>query len=172
MADMFVGDEVRADVSFAVASRRLAALAGSPLVGVSHRAWGDGLARVGPAGSVPGLSKLVRVQVRELVQRDGTATLTLRWQATGALGGLFPVLDADITVIPDGDDASLIGLEGVYGPPGGIVGAGIDRAVLHRVATATVRSFLSYITQAITDPEAGPAMTRPSVPDGTDWAIS
>lgn len=121
---------------------------------------------------MPGLSKLVRVQVRELVQRDGTATLTLRWQATGALGGLFPVLDADITVIPDGDDASLIGLEGVYGPPGGIVGAGIDRAVLHRVATATVRSFLSYITQAITDPEAGPAMTRPSVPDGTDWAIS
>jgi hypothetical protein len=172
MADMFVGDEVRADVSFAIASRRLAALAGSPLVDVSHRAWGDGLARVGPAGSVPGLSKLVRVQVRDLVRRDGTATLTLRWQATGALGGLFPVLDADITVIPDGDEATLIGLEGVYGPPGGIVGAGIDRAVLHRIATATVRSFLSLIAHAIADPEPDAAGARPAVPDGIGRALS
>jgi hypothetical protein len=157
MTDMFVGDEVRADVSFAVASRRLADLAGSSLTSVSQGAWGDGLARVGPATSVPGLSKLVRVQFREPVWRDGVMTLTLRWQATGVLGGLFPVLDADISLAPDGAHATLIGLAGVYGPPGGIVGAGLDWAVLHRVATATVRSFLSRIASAVTDTVASPA---------------
>jgi hypothetical protein len=149
---MFVGDEVRANVSYDVATRRLAALAGSPLVSASHGAWADGLARVGPAGAVPGLSKLVRVQFRDLVRRDGVATLTLRWQATGALGVLFPVLDADVTLIADGEEATLIGLDGVYGPPGGLVGAGLDRAVLHRIATATVRSFLSRVADAISEP--------------------
>jgi hypothetical protein len=165
MADMFVGDEVRADISFAVATRRLADLAGTSLISASHGAWSDGLARVGPAGSVPGLSKLVRVQFRDPVSRDGAVTLTLRWQATGALGGLFPVLDADITLIPDGEHATLIGLEGVYGPPGGVVGAGLNRAVLHRVATATVRSFLSRIAVAITDPVATPADGVAVVPE-------
>jgi hypothetical protein len=154
---MFVGDEVRADVSFALATARLAGLAVDSLAGLADGAWGDGLARVGPAGSVPGLSKLVQVQVRELVQRDQYAQLTLRWQATGALGGLFPVLDADITLIPDGDDATLIGLAGVYGPPGGVVGAGLDRAVLHRVATATIRSFLARIAAVVALPEPGEA---------------
>ena len=154
MAGMFVSDEVRADVSFAVASRRLADLAASSLASASHGAWGDGLARVGPAGSLPGLSKLVHVQVRDPVWHEGVVTLTLRWQATGALGGLFPVLDADVSAIPDGADATLIGLAGVYGPPGGIVGAGLDRAVLHRVATATVRSFLARIAGAVTAPVA------------------
>ncbi|HTA10184.1 MAG TPA: hypothetical protein VK836_16815 [Streptosporangiaceae bacterium] len=173
----FVADEVRAEVSFAVASQRLAALAGSALVGVSHLAWRDGLARVGPAGSLPGLSKLVHVQFRDLVQRNGTATLTLRWQATGALGGLLPALDADVTVIPDGDDATLIGLEGVYGPPGGFIGAGIDRALLHRIATATVRSFLSGIAQAIADlncadPAPGAVGARPTVPEGSQPTVS
>jgi hypothetical protein len=148
---MFVSDEVRADASFGVAVQRLADLALDSLAGLADGAWGDGLARVGP---VPGLSKLVQVQATELVQRDQCAQLTLRWQATGPFGGLFPVLDADITLIPDGDAATLIGLSGVYGPPGGAVGAGLDRAILHRVATATIRSFLARIAAVVAQPES------------------
>ena len=115
---MFVGDEVSVEASFAAASRRLAALIdGNALVRASHGAWGEGLARVGPAGPVPGLSKLVHIQFRELAHRGGVAVLTLRWQAAGPACGLFPVLDADLTLVPHGENATLLGLAGVYGPP-------------------------------------------------------
>jgi hypothetical protein len=78
--------------------------------------------------------------------------VTLRWEAAGASERLFPVLDADITLIPDGDDATLIGLQGVYGPPAGSVGEMLDRAILHRIAAATIRSFLNRLAAAIQDP--------------------
>lgn len=61
---------------------------------------------------MPAPSKLVRVQFREPVQRGAVRVLTLRWEATGATGRIFPVLDADITLIPDGE-ATLLGLGGV-----------------------------------------------------------
>lgn len=150
---MFVRDELRAEVSFAAAAARLNNLiGGGSLVRASHAAWGEGIARVGPIGPVPGMSKLVRVRFREPVQHGATLVLTLRWEATGAGGPLFPVLDADVTLIPDGDQATLIALDGVYRPPGGAVGAGLDRAILHKVAIATIRSLLGQITDAITHP--------------------
>lgn len=155
---MFVSDEVSVDASFAAASGRLSALMdGIALVRASHGAWGEGLARVGPAGPVPGLSKLVHVQYRELAHRGGVAVLTLRWQAAGAAGGLFPVLDADLTLVPHGANAALLGLDGVYGPPAGALGAALDRALLHRVAAATARSLLRRIADAIADPVPDPA---------------
>ena len=155
---MFIGDEVRAEVSVAAATARLASLlAGTTLSTASHAAWSEGIARIGPAGPVPGLSKLVHVRVREPVQRGAVTVLALRWEAVGASERLFPVLDADITLIPDGDDATLIGLHGVYGPPAGSVGGMLDRAILHRIAAATIRSFLSRLASAIKDPVIGRA---------------
>ena len=118
---MFVGDELRVEVSFAAAAPRLANLiGGGSLVRASHAAWGEGIARVGPIGPVPAMSKLVRVRFREPVQHGATLVLTLRWEATGASGALFPVLDADIVFVPDGDQATLIGLSGAYRPPEGL----------------------------------------------------
>ena len=102
---MFVGDEVRLDVSFAVAWERLARLGGNgALTGASEDAYGPGLTRVGVAG----VSKLVRVQVRELSCTDQTAGLALRWMATGTGGALFPVLDADLTLTPAGEGTILM----------------------------------------------------------------
>jgi hypothetical protein len=112
---------------------------------------------------VPALSKLVRVQFREPVRRGAVTVLTLRWEATGATGRIFPVLDADITLAPDGEEATLLGLDGVYGPPGGAVGAGLDRVILHRIATATVRSFLTRIAGAITSPATAAELSEPNV---------
>ncbi len=155
---MFVSDEIRVEAGFEAASKRLSDLAdGTALGRVSRGAWGDGIARVGPVGPLPGLSKLVHVQFRELARRGGVAVLTIRWQATGAAGGLFPVLDADITLAPDGENAALLGIDGVYGPPAGAIGAAMDRALLHRIATATARSFLNRLADAIADPVPDPA---------------
>src|SRR6266851_5350308 len=118
---MFVGDEVRLDVSFAVARERL-----------------------------------VRVQVRELRSTDRSAGLALRWEATGAGGGLFPVLDADIKLAPAGQQGTLLTMAGAYRPPFGPLGGALDRAVLHRVAAATVRSFVARVAAQITG-QPGPA---------------
>ncbi len=55
-------------------------------------------------------------------------------------------------LVPDGEESALLGLEGVYRPPGGAAGAGLDRLLLHRIAVATVHSFLTRIADAITGP--------------------
>ena len=123
---MFVGDEVRLDVGFAVARERLTRLGESgALFAPSADGYGAGLARVGPGV----VSKLVRVQVRELSWTDRSGGLALRWEATGAGGKLFPVLDADLTIIDFGARGTLVALAGVYRPPLGTLGQVLDRAV-------------------------------------------
>ena len=144
---MFVGDEVRLDVGFAVARERLTRLGESgALFAPSADAYG--LARVGPGG---GVATLVRVQVRELSWTDRSGGLALRWEATGAGGKLFPVLDADLTLVDFGAQGTLVALAGVYRPPLGALGHALDRAVLHRVAVATIKSFLAQVAAQLAD---------------------
>ncbi len=153
---MFVSGEVLLDVSFAAAQARLASLArGGSLLSASQAACGDGitgLARVGPLGGGPGMSRLVQVHVRDLVTREGSAVLALRREAAGPGGGLFPALDAGITLTPAGDQASLLKLAGAYRPPLRGLGAGLDRAIMHRVATATTRTFMNRVAGGIAHP--------------------
>ena len=137
---VFISDEVLLSVSFAAAQARLANLArGGSLLSASQAAYDEGitgLVRVGPLGSGPGISRLVQVHFRDLVTREGSAVLTLRWETAGPGGGLFPALDADITLTPAGEQVTSLKLAGAYRPPLGAVGAGLDGAILHRVATA------------------------------------
>jgi hypothetical protein len=152
---MIVSESVRLDVGFAAAQARLANLAhDSTLLTASRRSYGEGLTavRVGPVGGALGLSKLVEVRYRELVTRNDAAVLTLRWEASGSSGGLFPALDADVTLAPDGDDATVLRLDGAYRPPFGGIGAGLDRALLRRVAVATVADFIGRLADAIVSP--------------------
>ncbi|MGE5287800.1 MAG: hypothetical protein ACM3ML_11455 [Micromonosporaceae bacterium] len=171
---MFVGAEVVLEVSFDAARARLANLIrGGSLVNASKHAYGDGitgLARVGPLGSASAMSRLVEVHFRDLVAHDDSAVLTLRWEATGPGGGLFPALDADITLTPAGEQATLLTLAGAYRPPLGPLGTGLDRAILHRVAGATIRSFVNHVADAVAhpardrEPGRGNARTEPSWP--------
>jgi hypothetical protein len=150
---MFVGDEIRVPVSAEVAAGRLTVLLGrGSLDAASQAAWSQGVARVGPLGPVPGLSKLVRVQFTQPAFRGAITVFPLRWEATGIGGALYPALDADIVIMPDGDDGALLCLDGVYRPPGGQPGAALDNAILHRVAAATIRALLEQLGEAITRP--------------------
>jgi hypothetical protein len=94
------------------------------------------------------------VQLGELVTHGESAQLALRWEVAGPGGGLFPALDADITLARADDMATTLTLTGVYRPPLGGVGAGIDQAILHRVAVATIRDFLGRVGEAISASEA------------------
>jgi hypothetical protein len=164
---MFVSHQLVLGVSFRAAQARLENLThGGWLSTASGGAYADGLAglvRVGPFGDVPGASKLVKVSLLEPVPRDDVMVLSLRWEATGVTGGLFPVLDADLTVTPAGAGQTVMRLDGVYRPPLGGVGAGLDRVVLGRVATATIRSLLTRVADALTSPApAAETAARPA----------
>ena len=161
---MFVSRQVLIDVSYAVARTRFAQFIHSGwLTDASDRAHANGLSgliRVGPFGAVLGASKLVRVQTLDPVPRDNTVVLPLRWEATGALGRLFPVLDADLILTPAGTGGSCLELRGVYRAPLAGAGAAADRLMLHRAATATVCALLRDVAETITVPAARPAWAR------------
>jgi hypothetical protein len=157
---MFASHEVRLNLTFARAQARLAALcdAAGWLSGPSEQAYAEGLAGlvpVGPSGAVLGVSRLVRVQLLEPVPRDDMVVLPLRWEASGAAGQLFPVLDANLVLTPAGEDAATLALTGAYRPPLDTPGEVFDPALVNRAAAATVRSLLARLADSMVAGEAG-----------------
>ena len=156
LGGMFVADEMLLDLSFGAAAARLAEVARSGLLTrMSQGAYGDGvsgLARVGPLGAAPGVSKLVEVHFLDVTVRGESAVLALRWQATGPGGRLFPALDADLALTAAGEHSTRLSLAGAYRPPLGPVGTGLDQAILHKVAEATIRSLLARVADTLTRP--------------------
>jgi hypothetical protein len=160
---VFVGDEVLLELSFPLARARLGALTRSGLLmSASNDAYGaeiTGMMRVGPAG----ITRLVRVQFSDLPERPNTAGLALRWEVTGPGGALFPVLDANLELVRAGPETTWLTINGAYRPPLGALGQALDRAILHRVAGATIRGFLSRIAAGLNE-GAEPAGV-PTIPE-------
>lgn len=152
---MFVADEALLDVSFDAARARLAGLSlGGSLVTASQHAYGAGitdLARPGMPDSAPGV-RLAEVHLRDLRLRDGSAVLTLRWEVISPWGGLFPALDADMTLSPVGERVTLLRLNGAYRLPPGPASEGLDELIVHRAAEATIQAFLNHVADAIAYP--------------------
>ena len=163
---MFTDHAVGLDTDYPVARARFLRLAhGDWLDGPSRDAYTDGLVgevRVGPFGGVPGMSKLVRVSLLDPVPRDDMVLLPIRWEATGRMGRLFPVLDANLSVGADDQGRAVLRIAGVYRPPLDGLGHGLDQAVLHSVAGATLKSLLRRIAAMLDGPMAGEA--GPDVP--------
>jgi hypothetical protein len=153
---VFVSGEVSLDVGFAAAQARLANLIGGGLlVSASAQAYSDGitgLAAVGPLGSALGRSRLCQARFRDLKASGDTARFALRWEVTGPGGGLFPALDADITLTPAGQHSTTLTLTGVYRTPLGTVSAELDWVIWHGVATATIQAFLRLLTEGLARP--------------------
>jgi hypothetical protein len=153
---MFIADELVLDVGFPAAQARLVNLTRrGGLSSASKAAHADELSaviRVGPFGDAAAASKLVRVRYLDPVCRGDVMTLALRWEATGVTGALFPVLDADITLTPAGHQATRLVLAGSYRAPLGGLGAGLDKAILNRVAMATIRALLRNVADSLASP--------------------
>jgi hypothetical protein len=150
---MLLSDQRVLTVGISAARARLANLAHDGWLGEASEAAYQGgidhLLRVGPFGDLPGLSRRVRVQFVDPVDRDDSVTVGMRWETVGVTGGLFPVLDANITLTAEGDQGTQMTLTGVYRPPLGALGAGLDRVLLHRVATATIHSLMTHVARAL-----------------------
>jgi len=170
---MFIRDEARLAVSFPAAAARLADLARrGRLMTASQDAFQAGLARLeahpapAPAVSVSGLA---RARFRELIVRGDAADLALRWEAHGPGGELFPALDADVTLSPDGAAATLLALAGVYRVPAGEPGRGLDGAIVRHMAEETTRTFVSLMAAAITAARSGSGSGHGGITDGGSW---
>jgi hypothetical protein len=162
---MFVAHDVVLEVGFGTARPRLLELiGGSGLTGVSRAAYDDGLEtilRAVPFGDLLPGARLISVRFLAPSERDDSLTTALRWEARGATGDLFPVLDADIVLTPAGPAITRLALAGIYRLPFGRPEATADRAVIRRVADVTVHALLETIGGSLTAP-APPAEPQPS----------
>jgi hypothetical protein len=94
------------------------------------------------------IARQVEIELGEPVRMPSKTVVPLRWHATGATG-LFPSLDADLEVAPIGPGRTQLAISARYVPPLGAVGRAIDRALLFRVAEATLKDFLDRVREAV-----------------------
>jgi hypothetical protein len=94
------------------------------------------------------IEKQVQIEIGEPVQFPSKMALPIHWAATGPQN-LFPAMDADVEVAPLGPAWTQLSISARYEPPLGTIGRAIDRALLHRVAEATVKDFLDRAGEAL-----------------------
>jgi hypothetical protein len=105
------------------------------------------LAEVGVGEDVR-IARQVEIDLGTPIQLPTKTVLPLRWTATGA-SGLFPSLDADLEIAPLGHDRCQLSMSARYVPPLGALGRAMDRALLFRVAEATIKNFLDQVRDGI-----------------------
>jgi hypothetical protein len=133
------------------------------LPGLAERANHRGdllLADVG-FGEAVRIKRTVVVELGEPVRSGSKTVFPLRWAASGA-AGLFPSLDADLEVAPLGPGSTQLAMSARYVPPFGSIGRVIDRAVLSRVAEATLKDFLDRVAETIMASRDTPSLSEVS----------
>jgi hypothetical protein len=113
-------------------------------VGPTRREGEQFKARVAPASWPAVLAKTVNVHVEAVRQFEDSVIVGFAWEAAGG-ASLFPRLDGDLEVAPFGSERTNVTIRGTYRPPAGLIGRQLDELVLHRLAEATVRAFLSNV---------------------------
>ena len=116
------------------------------------------LVRIGPSWASGRLSRDVRVALGACRERGAGRAVSIRWEAM-QFSGLFPVLDGDLEFAPIGPSQCRIILSASYVAPLGELGRRLDRAVLHRVAESTVRSFLVRLAATLESTEGAGGST-------------
>lgn len=102
--------------------------------------------RVDPGAHLP--AKEVEITVGNAEWRSGSVIMPINWKATG-MGALFPVMNADLVLQPIGPTDTEVVFRGSYEPPLGGFGRLLDRAVMHRLAEASAKTFLDKLCEAV-----------------------
>jgi hypothetical protein len=100
--------------------------------------------RVGPTWASGFVTREVNVTLWPTRERGFALARSLTWIPSD-WQFLFPLLEGDLELAPLGPDQCRISLAATYTPALGRFGAQVDRALLHRVAASTVRSFLTQM---------------------------
>ncbi len=118
------------------------------LVRTADKKGGLLLAEVGFGTPGGRLEKRVSVELGDPLRLQSKTLLPISWRAHG-LQRLFPVLEGDLEVAALGRSRTQLAMSARYQPPLGVVGEAADRALLHRVAEATVKDFLDRVAKAL-----------------------
>jgi hypothetical protein len=97
------------------------------------------------------VDKQVEIEISHAVRMAGKTMLPISWSASGG-GRLFPSLEGDLEVAALGEHRTQLSISARYDPPLGVLGRAIDRALLHRVAEATVKDFIDRVVEAMDAP--------------------
>ncbi len=162
---MFVRYFMDLEIPFEAATEALASDPQSWLPGLAAATGEHGtrlLAEVG-FGSTVRVRKRVEVEVGEAFRLTGKTIVPIRW-STGSEHSPLPEMEGDLEVAPFGPDVSQLSMSGRYRPPLGAVGRAIDRALLNRVAEATVRDFVRRVAAALEGGVAVPAGAATRMP--------
>jgi hypothetical protein len=102
------------------------------------------------------VSKKVVIELGEPIRVPAKTILPVRWRAAGP-ERLFPALAADIEVASITASTAQLSMSARYTPPMGPLGRAVDRALLHRVAEATLKDFLDRVAATLSE------LSRPAV---------
>jgi hypothetical protein len=106
------------------------------------------LGEVGFGGPSHRLDKKVQISIGEPIRFPSKTVLPMFWRARGG-EHLFPTLDADVEVATLGRTRTQLSVSARYRTPLGVLGRIIDRALLHRVAEATLKDFLDRTGESL-----------------------
>jgi hypothetical protein len=99
------------------------------------------------------LGAQISIEIVGVAERRGdferpTTTLTIRWHAERE-PGLFPVMQAELSMYPLTPTETQLELSGTYKPPLGVVGDVVDAVGFHRFAKASVQRFVRDVAQCM-----------------------
>jgi hypothetical protein len=109
----------------------------------------DLLAEVGFGRRVR-IRRVVRLDLGQAVRAQTKTVVPMRWAPVGG-GGLFPELDADLEIAAIAPGRCQLAMSARYVPPLGVMGRALDRAVLFRVAEATIKDFLDGVAEHLAE---------------------
>ena len=123
---------------------------GTWLPGLAEEANRHGDALLGEVGFGEDVrvARRVAIELGDPIRMPTKMVVPLHWEAAEGTG-LFPSLDADLEVAPLGPRLTQLAISARYVPPFGKLGEAIDRALLHRVAEATIKDFLDRVGEAV-----------------------
>jgi hypothetical protein len=116
----------------------------APLATVATQDGDSFQMRVGPSWAAGIVTHEVNVTLWPLRERGFALARSITWTPND-WQFLFPLLEGDLELAPLGPTKCRISLAATYTPALGRFGAQVDRALLHRVAASTVRSFLTQV---------------------------
>ena len=112
------------------------------------------------------VERTVEVRLGAAIRAATKTVVPFSWQAVGPGRNLFPTLDADLEIAPLGSASTQLSISARYVPPLGLVGRMLDRAVLHRVAEATIKDFLDQVGAGVAETVADDDRPSPTPVNG------
>ena len=88
--------------------------------------------------------KRISIALGDPIRSPARSWIPISWEACGPRG-LFPVLDGELELATLGAERTQLAFSARYRPPLGLIGRTVDRALLSRVAEATIKDFVDRI---------------------------